>query len=406
MRGCAPPTDLTAVFWRRGRGPAYLVALLTLCGFALPLVAAPPAPVDSEVGQLDALRQQCIGTALATQQREQSVGTLDMAIHAMQAGTEAKTREIATSRAEEEALLGALERFVRAPPETLALAPENPIDRLRSAILIAAAVPALSARARVLTGQLEALEKIRGQIDARRKDIDEARDALAKDRITLAQAVVRRNALIGEMLHDDGKQAAAVDDQASDLIDLIKKADAASDRRDKELLARLKLLAVAAKKPPPNPTDPTKPKAMRSLDAPHTQMVWPILGELVHRFGESGLNGGPDQGLTLQGVAGGVVVTPFDGRVDYIGQFQDYGLILIIRHGAGYHSLLAGLGHADVTTGQWLLAGEPVGSLPDADDKGTGKTVYFELRRDERPVDPEPRLESRDQKSEDTRVRE
>jgi septal ring factor EnvC (AmiA/AmiB activator) len=135
-------------------------------------------------------------------------------------------------------------------------------------------------------------------------------------------------------------------------------------------------------------------------------MVWPISGELVHRFGEADRYGRPSQGLTVQGISDGVVVTPFDGRVDYVGRFQGYGLILIIRHGGGYHSLLAGLGHVDVTAGQWLLAGEPVGSLPDNDDKGAGATFYFELRRDGRPVDPQSRLVGRDQKIEDTRVRE
>ncbi|HXC29138.1 MAG TPA: peptidoglycan DD-metalloendopeptidase family protein [Stellaceae bacterium] len=384
-----------------------MIALLVLCSVAPRLPAATPAPADS---QLDALRQQCIGAALAAQQREQSIGALDLAIHAMQASTEVKNRELVLSREQQEALLGALERLARAPAGTLALTPQDPIDRRRSEILIAAAVPALSAQARSLSNQLAELEKVRGQIDARQKDIDAARDVLAKSRVALAQAVIRRNALIGQMLHDDEK-ATAVDatasgGQASDLSDLIKKADAATDLHDKELLIRLKALYAAPNKPPPNLADPTKPKTLRSFDAPNAQMVWPVLGELIHRFGETDLNGGPDQGLALQGVDDGVVVAPFDGQVDYIGQFQDYGLILIIRHGGGYHSLLAGLGHVDVTTGQWLLAGEPVGSLPGADDKGTGTTFYFELRRDGRPVDPQPRLGSRDQKSEDTRVHE
>jgi septal ring factor EnvC (AmiA/AmiB activator) len=79
---------------------------------------------------------------------------------------------------------------------------------------------------------------------------------------------------------------------------------------------------------------------------------------------------------------------------------------LIIRHAAGYHSLLAGLGHADVAVGQWVLAGEPVGSLTAPDDKDAGAPLYVELRREGRPVDPQSRLVSRDQKAEDTRVRE
>jgi septal ring factor EnvC (AmiA/AmiB activator) len=135
-------------------------------------------------------------------------------------------------------------------------------------------------------------------------------------------------------------------------------------------------------------------------------MVWPVAGEVTQRFGEADRNGRPSQGLTLQAMPGGVVVAPFDGRVDYVGPFRGYGLILIIRHGGGYHSLLAGLGDVDVTTGQWLLAGEPVGSLAGGDDKGAGVSFSFEVRREGRPVDPQSRLVSRDQKTEDIRVRE
>jgi septal ring factor EnvC (AmiA/AmiB activator) len=393
---------------RRGLRSAVLALLLALAGAVLSDAAAPPpSTLDSQIAQLDALRQQCISTALAVQQREQSIGALDLAINVMVHGVDTKKQAITQSREQQEALLGALERLARAPPEALAFAPEGPVDRLRSAILIGAAIPALSAEARQLSSQLSALSSVQDQIDARRKDTDDARAALAKGRDQLTQLVGKRAALIGQLLHDDGKTApaAALGDQASDLFDLIKKADAAIDQRDKDMVARLRVLyGVAAKGAAP--VDPTRPKSLRALDAPHTEMVWPVAGELTHRFGEADRYGRPNQGLTLEAPPGGVVVAPFDGRVDYAGPFRDYGLILIIRHGGGYHSLLAGLGHVDVTTGQWLLAGEPVGSLPDASGKSASANFYFELRRDGRPVDPQSRLASRDQKTEETRVRE
>jgi septal ring factor EnvC (AmiA/AmiB activator) len=267
-------------------------------------------------------------------------------------------------------------------------------------------VPALTAEARKLGSQMAALAAVQNQITARRKDIDDARAALASGRDALAQLVIRRNALNGQLLHEDGKLVAVgqLGDEASDLVDLIKRADAETDRRDKDLLVRLRLLYGKSPKTPRS--DPTRPKALRGLDAPHTEMVWPVSGELVQRFGEADHSGRPNQGLTLQAMPKGIVVAPFDGRVDYVGPFRGYGLILIIRHGGGYHSLLAGLGRVDVTAGQWILAGEPVGSLSDADSKNAGATFYLELRRDGRPVDPQSRLASRDQKTEDTRVRE
>ncbi|HWB50841.1 MAG TPA: peptidoglycan DD-metalloendopeptidase family protein [Stellaceae bacterium] len=394
---------------RTGRGlvPAFLALLILVAAPPGRGIAAPPAPVESQISQLDGVRQQCVAAALAAQQRERSIGALDLAIGVMERGVESKTRDIAQSRAEQEALLGALERLARAPPEALALTPEGPVDRLRSAILIAAAVPALNARAQELASQLAALTNVRTQIDARRKEIDDARAAMAKSRDQLAQLIARRNTLVGELLHDDGKPGGPqpLGDQASDLFDLIKRADAAADQRDKDLVVRLRVLyGVPAKAAAPS--DPTRPKGLRALDAPRAEMVWPVAGELTHRFGEADRSGRPSQGLTLQAMPGAIVVAPYDGRVAYVGPFRGYGVILIIRHAGGYHSLLAGLGHVDVATGQWLLAGEPVGRLAEDDDKSAGASFYFELRREGRPVDPQSRLVSRDQKTEDVRVRE
>jgi septal ring factor EnvC (AmiA/AmiB activator) len=382
---------------------------IAIARLAPPGLAAPAAPVEGQIAQLDGVRQQSVAAALALQQRERSIGALDLAISVMQRGVENKSHELAQSRAEQEALLGALERLALAPPEALALAPGGPVDRLRSAILIAAAVPALTARAQELSSQLAALNNVRGQVETRRKEIDDARAALAKSREQLAQLMARRNTLSSELLHEDGKAtpaSEALGEQASDLFDLIKRADAATEQRDKDLLVRLRVLYGAPAKGAPPPTDPTRPKGLRALDTQRTDMVWPVAGEVTQRFGEADRNGRPSQGLTLQAMPGGVVVAPFDGRVDYVGPFRGYGLILIIRHGGGYHSLLAGLGHVDVTTGQWLLAGEPVGSLAGGDDKGAGVSFSFEVRREGRPVDPQSRLVSRDQKTEDIRVRE
>lgn len=388
----------------RGLAPACFAAFLALAA-QLPAVAALAPPLEAQAAELDQLRQQCVAAAAGVQRRERTVGALDLAIGVMQSGVDAKNQDITTGRREQEQLLGALERLARAPPEALAFAPEGPVDRLRSGILIGAAIPALSARARELAGQLAALANVRNQIDTRRKDIDDARAALAKGRDAVAQLVARRNALIAQMLHDDGKTAPPpLGDQGSDLFDLIKKADAATDQRDKGLLARLRMLYTVPGKPPPNPADPTKPRNLRALDAPHAEMLWPVSGELVHRFGEADKTGRPSQGIAMQSMPNGLVVAPFDGRVEYAGPFRSLGLILIIRHPGGYHSLLAGLGRIDVTMGQWLLAGEPVGSLPGAEGKDASANFYLELRREGRPVDPQSRLGSRDQKTEDSRV--
>jgi len=80
-------------------------------------------------------------------------------------------------------------------------------------------------------------------------------------------------------------------------------------------------------------------------------------------------------------------------------------LVLLGRNGL-VNSVLVGLGRADGKLGDWVLAGEPVGAMSDipsprsgaearaAQESDPGRSLYYELRRDSRPVDPQPWLAS------------
>jgi murein hydrolase activator len=360
-------------------------------------------PIDEQIAQLESLRQQCIAATHSLQEREKALGAIDLAVSVMHTGVEQKDKEIADSRKQQERLLAALERLARAPPEALALAPKGPVDRLRSGILIAAAVPALAAQARQMTGELASLNTVRKQIDTSRGHVEEVRAALEEGRTALAQLVRQRNAAEAKLLHENAKWESSKVAEAPDAHDLIKRADAAIEQHDKELPGRLRKAYGAAAKGAP--ADPAKPKAERSFDKPDAQLAAPVQGEIAHHARETDDHGKPRLGITWTAMPKAVVVAPFDGRVVYAGPFRDYGLVLIIGHGGDYHSLLAGLGRADVTAGQWVLAGEPVASLAERADKDGAATLYMELRRGGYPVDPEPRLANSGEKTEETRVR-
>ena len=122
----------------------------------------------------------------------------------------------------------------------------------------------------------------------------------------------------------------------------------------------------------------------------------PVSAAIVRPFGAAEPGKAPSQGLDLAATTGGEVVAPFDGRVTYAGPFRTLGVVLIIRHGGGYHSLLAGLGRVDVGFDQWVVAGEPVGAMPEAGDTTSTTPLNFELRRDGRPVDPQRWVAARD----------
>ena len=97
-----------------------------------------------------------------------------------------------------------------------------------------------------------------------------------------------------------------------------------------------------------------------------------------------GVNGPQGLWFSARGLA--QTVAPGDSEVVFAGNYQNLGLVLILEMLGGYHLTLAGLGRIDVNIGDLVLAGEPVGALPN----GNAARLYMELRRNGQTVDPAP----------------
>ena len=129
---------------------------------------------------------------------------------------------------------------------------------------------------------------------------------------------------------------------------------------------------------------------------PQNAVFAPARGKIVTHFGDPTETGGTSKGLVLETRPGAQVVAPYDGRIAFEGPFRSYGQILIIEHGGGYHTVLAGLDRVDAVVGQYLLAGEPVGVMGSGEGAGEAASasgrpkLYLELRRDGQPIDPVP----------------
>jgi murein hydrolase activator len=147
--------------------------------------------------------------------------------------------------------------------------------------------------------------------------------------------------------------------------------------------------------PPDRPkgNDPLAPRGGGRKLEPGKYAV-PVAGEIVKRFGET--DGFQDaKGLTIRTRPGAQVVAPFEGQIMFAGPFKGYGQILIIDHGGGYHSLLAGIDQIEASAGQRVVAGEPVGVMKSGDPN---PSLYLELRRQGQPINPLPWLVARDGK--------
>lgn len=122
----------------------------------------------------------------------------------------------------------------------------------------------------------------------------------------------------------------------------------------------------------------------------HTQKsIMPVVGKINVRFGQKDLIGAKSQGLTFSTHQGAFVYAPMSGTVRFSGAFNDYKTLVIIDHGNGYHSLVAGLDIIDVQVGKNIASGEIIGKF---NTETSQPKLYYELRQNGKPVNPEPVL--------------
>jgi septal ring factor EnvC (AmiA/AmiB activator) len=361
-------------------------------------------------GEIDGLRRQSVSAAEAMQTHEAALSMLESQLQSLNAEAAQKAAELQRDEAARGGLLMALVALARNPPEALALTSPDPVIAERSALVLGNAVPPLDRAARKLSTHLRQLALLRQAIAAAESHHRTEQNLLSSQQSQLADLIARKSELQREAqagTEQSEEKIVALAAEAASLKDLIERLDAEKKRGDvpnpahpvafplaqPEPSAMPKPTPVAA--PAIAPSDPSKPPKLRSfLYAPGNYLV-PASGKLVQNFGKPNEVGLTSQGLAYETRAGAQVVAPYDGRVLFAGPFRGYGQILIIEHGDGYHSLLAGLDGLDVSVGQWLVAGEPVGIMPKGGNK---PRLYLELRHDGQPINPLPWLATPNEK--------
>jgi septal ring factor EnvC (AmiA/AmiB activator) len=115
--------------------------------------------------------------------------------------------------------------------------------------------------------------------------------------------------------------------------------------------------------------------------------VKPVVGPIISSFGQKHEKLDTEgTGLIFQTKANSLVYAPLNATVVYAGPFRKYKKIVILAHHGHYHTLIIGLSQIEVSLGQTVFAGEPIGYT------GTESPsyLYVELRAQQKPIDPLP----------------
>ena len=382
--------------------------------------------------ELTRLQDASVGSARIAQDNEARLTDLEARIGLLAEQESRQQAALETRQDHERRALAGLQRLAQNPPAAVLLSPGSPLDLARGAMLLGAVVPRIEAEVRDIAVSLDQLRQTRAQIAQERAAMADHQAALDAERQRLGALMAQKRALEGETrerAQAAQQSLAALTAQAGDLKDLILRverererkldedrrraadAKAKAEREEADRAAQqaeVKRLAEAATRDKPSPVPVVAPAApipavphdtpapgrkLRELQPGQTALLMPAAGEISKRFGDAeGFS--TSKGLTITTRGGAQVVAPFDGHIMFAGPFKGYGQILIIDHGGGYHSLLAGMEQLDASVGQSVIAGEPLGTMRT----DGAPSLYLELRRQGQPINPLPWLAARDGK--------
>jgi len=302
-------------------------------------------------------------------------------------------------------VLGALERVGLNPPPAIVVEPKDALAAVRSAILLGAVVPEMRAETEKLAADLNELNRVTNSITAEREKLkDRVADQLAeKKRLSLLIDEKQKiESQSNANLAEERQKAEDLGSRAQTLRELIASLQAQIEGiRETAAEARTaeeQRLEKARKNAESNSPDDHQIASINMFSKLRGKIALPVTGRIKGHYGDPDGVGGQLNGNTVQTQSRAIVTAPSDGLVLYAGPFRSYGQLLILDAGDGYHVILAGMDRISVGPGQSVVAGEPVGIMGDhrlassvvIDDSDTAPSLYIELRKDGRPIDPAP----------------
>lgn len=336
-----------------------------------PAVDTAKAQSDQLKAQAQALRKKLIETAARVQTLEKQKLELDAEIQTLAAQYKVMSAGFVRDRVAVARLLAVIERLQHDTPPAMVLRPDDALGAARGAMLIGASLPDVYGQAAALARRIETLQRTREALIARRAEAVQTAGLLRAARVELDQLLATKQAQAATAAAAYGTLKAQLDTIALQAADM------------ETLLA--KVAALRARPADQSVVMVTAQNAGSGSGKPHGTLLLPVVGTV--RPAAEGNGHGP--GVTFVTSPGAQVVAPADCEVLFAGPYHKSGQVLILEVTAGYDLVLAGLDRIMVRPGDLVLAGEPVGAMPQMGQDGE---LYFELRQNGRGANPAPLL--------------
>ncbi len=334
--------------------------------------------------ELKILQKEMVSLAKDMSDEEQALSDLEEKFAILETQKKEKTDALNARQAELSTMISAMIRLRQLPPGAVIAMPGKLDETLATARALNIVTTTIEEDAESLRGQLHELSELEEQIRKNRETILAKKSALETRQKKLSVQLKEREKLQAELSTKEQKEKerlANLTSKSRTLQDLI-------DSLEKSIESHVQpsepenITANAISK---NERGSSKHK-LRSFENAKGKIRLPVAGKIIRHYGSSGTaDNTASRGITINARENATVVAPFDGEVVYAGPFRDYGHMVIIRHSDDYHTMLSGMETVNCKPGQYLLEGEPIGTMGEGDD---ARHLYMELRKSSKPIDP------------------
>ena len=285
--------------------------------------------LSASEAELAESRKSLVQLAKDIQENEKSLLALETRITALKTEQETLDRKIKNDYGSMSELVTALQRIRRIPTETLIIRPGAPLETAQTALLLRSVLPAINDRARLMSNDLSRMHEIESSLKNDRQNALESSDKLKAQKKDIEKLVEKRDRLYRATRTDYQLKVEQIARMAAEAENL------------SQVLARIEST-------PAPPARHKEKKSSASSKLPGGKWRPPMDGKVISAFGTPDKIGAITKGIKIAGRSGGLVTTPVSGIVRFAGPFRNYGNMVIVEHGSGFHSLMSGLSRLDI----------------------------------------------------------
>lgn len=218
---------------------------------------------------------------------------------------------------------------------------------------------------------------LKGELEQKRKDMDGQRKSLVQLKESIRVEREKKQVILASLRREKKIRTRALGELEQAAQRLQKMMDEISRR------------ALA---------QPKESSSGAGLEGLRGKLDYPVRGEVMGGFGKVKH---PEfsvdlfrKGIDIEAPYGEQIKAVEAGRVVFADRFSGYGKMIIIDHGQRYYTVYAHLSELQKKAGESVRRGEPIALAGDSDSLA-GARLYFEIRKDGKPIDPMPWFKKR-----------